>query len=1053
MTRPERLAVFCAALLAGTVLGCSSGDPSSGSNVLVVSQVGISPVGASLILGQTEQFTATPKTASGTPVSGRPARWATANAAVATVSAAGLVTAAAVGGPVSITATIDGVSASVPVTVAPVPVASVTVAPTEFRLLVAEAVQLTATPRDALGNALSGRPVNWESDNPAVATVTTTGSVIGLNQNTTTIRATVEGKVGTASVTVDPRPASRLGFVGQPPSGGAAGQPLTPPVRVAVQDDIGRTITVATTTITLGLSDNPAGANLAGTLTVNAIQGVATFTDLRLDRAGSGYTLRASAAPLSPAISAPFSAAAGAPVGLGVTTQPAGARSGLPLAQPPVVQVRDANGNAASQASVPVTVALVGTGATLGGTLTVNTNASGAAAFTNLVLTGRAGPYTLLFTAPGLTPATSTIELGAGPATHIAITTQPQSSGQSGASLGQQPGVQLRDADGNAVSQPDVVISAAIGSGAGALGGTTTAPTNPAGQAVFTNLLITGAAGDYTLAFASPGLTGAVSSTIRLVPGLAIATTNPLPDAVLNLAYSTTLTTAGGTGTNTWSVTGGALPAGLTLSGATGVIGGAPTTVGLSGFTIQVTDGAQTVTKALSMTVNAPLAIISTSPLPTGAEGVAYSAALVATGGGGANTWSVTAGTLPAGLTLAVATGVISGTPTTGGLSTFTVRVADGVQATTKVFAISVDAPNVTLAITTLSPLPGGTVGTAYTTTLLGTGGVPASYAWSVTGGALPAGLTLAVATGIISGTPIAGGLTSFTVTLTDGAQVATGEFALTVTALSVTLAISTTSPLPDGTVGVAYSMALVAAGGAGTNTWSLSAGALPAGLTLAPATGVISGTPTTVGTSTFTVQVTDGIQTVTEPFALTVSAALVITTTSPLPAGIQNLAYTATLAATGGTGSYTWSVTAGTLPAGLTLASATGILSGTPIGAGTSNFTVQATDGLQAVAAPFALTVIGALVITTTSQLPGAVEGQAYSTTLTGEGGVPATYAWEVTAGSLPSGLSLEGTSGAITGTPTIDGTSDFTIQLTDGSQTTAKAFSLKVRRPRKPD
>jgi len=215
----------------------------------------------------------------------------------------------------------------------------------------------------------------------------------------------------------------------------------------------------------------------------------------------------------------------------------------------------------------------------------------------------------------------------------------------------------------------------------------------------------------------------------------------------------------------------------------------------------------------------------------------------------------------------------------------------------------------------------------------------------------------------------------------------------------------------------------------------------------------VISGTPTTVGISTFTVQVTDGIQTVTEPFALTVSAALVITTTSPLPAGIQNLAYTATLAATGGTGSYTWSVTAGTLPAGLTLASATGILSGTPIGAGTSNFTVQATDGLQAVAAPFALTVIGALVITTTSPLPGAVEGQAYSTTLTGEGGVPATYAWEVTAGSLPSGLSLEGTSGAITGTPTIDGTSDFTIQLTDGSQTTAKAFSLKVRRPRKPD
>jgi uncharacterized protein YjdB len=128
MQHPARLALACVALLAAAALGCSTGGPSTGSNVLVVSQVEISPAGASLILGQTEQFTATPKTSSGTAVSGRSVRWASANATVATVSTTGLVTAVAVGGPVNITATVDGVSAGVPVTVSPVPVASVTVA-------------------------------------------------------------------------------------------------------------------------------------------------------------------------------------------------------------------------------------------------------------------------------------------------------------------------------------------------------------------------------------------------------------------------------------------------------------------------------------------------------------------------------------------------------------------------------------------------------------------------------------------------------------------------------------------------------------------------------------------------------------------------------------------------------------------------------------------------------------------------------------------------------------------------------------------------------------
>jgi len=503
--------VLAALATLAVVAGCSS-EGGTGTEVLVVSSVEVSPPGGSVVAGQTIQLSAIPRTSSGLAVTGRPTTWASANTGIATVSASGLVTGVAVGGPVNITATVDRVSATVPVTVTPVPVASVTVTPDQAGILIGEAVQLAATPRDAGGAALQGRPVTWSSDNAAIATVTPTGSVIGVAVGTTTIRATSEGKVGTASIVVGPRPASRLGFLVQP-QGGTAGLPLGPAIQVAVQDNIGQTIPGATTSISLSLSDNPGGATLGGTLTANAVQGVATFADLTLDKVASGYTLRATAAPLSPALSNPFAIAAGAASQLAITTQPAGtAQSGIPLAPQPVVQLRDAFGNSVSQAGVSVTAALVGPGALLGGTTTVTTNASGAAVFTNLVLSGASGNYTLRFTASGLTAAESgPIALGAGTATQLAITTQPSASAQSGVPFGQQPVIQLRDGNGNNVAQGGIIVTAAIASGGGALGGVVTATTSASGQAIFADLAISGPVGPYTLVFGAPGLQSVTS--------------------------------------------------------------------------------------------------------------------------------------------------------------------------------------------------------------------------------------------------------------------------------------------------------------------------------------------------------------------------------------------------------------------------------------------------------------------------------------------------------------------------------------------------------------
>jgi len=159
-----------------------------------------------------------------------------------------------------------------------------------------------------------------------------------------------------------------------------------------------------------------------------------------------------------------------------------------------------------------------------------------------------------------------------------------------------------------------------------------------------------------------------------------------------------------------------------------------------------------------------------------------------------------------------------------------------------------------TLTIET-SSLSGGTVGEAYSDALSASGGTP-SYTWSISGGSLPAGLTLVASTGAISGTPTAPGTSSFTVSVTDSAS-ATATKALSIAVSSSPLTITTVS-LPSGRVGSAYSQTLAATGGVAPYTWMLSSGALPSGLTLDAATGVIGGTPTIAETRLFTVCVAD---------------------------------------------------------------------------------------------------------------------------------------------------------------------------------------------------
>lgn len=162
--------------------------------------VSVSPAAAAVTVGGTQQVTAAVTGTTNTAVV-----WRSASPGVATVSSSGLVTAAAVG-QTTVTAvaqadTMQKASASITVTQAPV--ASVSLSPTTATLQVGGTQQFTATPRDASGNALTGRTVSWSSSNTAVATVSAAGLVTGVASGTATITATSEGKSGTATVTVN----------------------------------------------------------------------------------------------------------------------------------------------------------------------------------------------------------------------------------------------------------------------------------------------------------------------------------------------------------------------------------------------------------------------------------------------------------------------------------------------------------------------------------------------------------------------------------------------------------------------------------------------------------------------------------------------------------------------------------------------------------------------------------------------------------------------------------------------------------------------------------
>jgi len=435
--------------------------------------------------------------------------------------------------------------------------------------------------------------------------------------------------------------------------------------------------------------------------------------------------------------------------------------------------------------------------------------------------------------------------------------------------------------------------------------------------------------------------------------------------AVVGAAYSTAFAITGGTGTFTYSIISGSLPSGLSLSGSTGKITGFPTSSGKFTFTVKVVDSAgSTDTTTCTIVVNGSslgLACGSCGTSGNATVGTSYSSTLTATGGSGSYTYSIASGSLPTGLTLNTATGAITGKPTTAGTYSFTTQVKDTKTGNTATAScgIKVAGTPVNLYCGSCGSTQwgwggnsgggsNGTVGVGYSSSLSVTGGT-SPYTYSITYGSLPPGLTLNTTTGAITGSPTTPGTYTFTSKVVDkNGSSDTTTCTVKIVGVTIDIECGACGQNANPTTGIAYSESVSVNGGTAPYTYSISSGSLPPGLTLNTSSGVISGTPNTAGTYTFTTKVVDkngNNNTATCTIKVSTPPINLQTGTCGSTKGQSGHGYSGNLQASGGSGNYNYSVSHGSLPDGLSLNNKTGQVSGTPTHHGTWVFTPRVTD------------------------------------------------------------------------------------------------------------
>jgi hypothetical protein len=451
------------------------------------------------------------------------------------------------------------------------------------------------------------------------------------------------------------------------PSNAVAGVAFSPAVQVKVTDSFGNP--VASQSVTLALVGT---GTLSGYAPTNTdASGVATFPTLSVDLAGTKH-LDASAGSVGPVSSASFDITAAAPATLAFNVQPSNAVAGVAFSPAVQVKVTDGLGNAVAGQSV--TLALVGTG-TLSGYAPTVTDPSGVATFATLSV-DLAGTKHLDASAGGAGPVSSAnFDITAAAPATLAFTVQP-SNAVAGVAFSPPVRVKVTDGFGNPVATELVSLSLV---GSGSLTGYAPTATDASGVATFATLAIDHSGTGKQLVATTSSL-GPVSSAAFDITCPTLTMSPPtLPQGTQGTAYSQFCAAGGGAPPYAYTISAGALPGGLALNASTGEIAGTPGASGTFGFTVTATDAAGcAVSQPYSLVIVFPCPPIAVQPptLPTGSLTVAYSQACTPSAGTAPFTFALTAGALPAGLSLSP-TGVIAGTPVASGSFGFTVGVTD----------------------------------------------------------------------------------------------------------------------------------------------------------------------------------------------------------------------------------------------------------------------------------------------------------------------------------------------------------------------------------------
>ncbi len=523
----------------------------------------------------------------------------------------------------------------------------------------------------------------------------------------------------------------------------------------------------------------------------------------------------------------------------------------------------------------------------------------------------------------------------------------------------------------------------------------------------------------------------------------------------------------GGMAPFTWTAVG--LPPGMSIREALGnewddaEMWGTPTQAGTFNVQVTATDAQGfTATSAVFPLHVSPL--VDSSSLPSGGIGTPYSGKLYVLGGRGPYTVTALDTDLPIGVTFDPATFVISGTPLESGYFYPSYRFTDANGDTLERdygFSISGGASS-TIYIYTSRDLGTAVVGSSFSRQLSACC-VP-SYAWSVSSGALPPGLSLS-ADGRLGGTPTTAGAFGFFVTAADAvnsANAAVRYFTLKVLATQPPTPSISTSSLPFGNIGSAYGITLAASGGTGALTWSLMPyNYLPPGLTLAP-NGVLSGTPRGGGQFRFTVKVVDEAnQSTTRYFILSIyppgEAPPLSLSLGPNLGPYTYGSRQFSLLATGGVPPYHYSLTPGAaIVPGMRVQDGQPLPSGWPATAGAYLGVLDTPGAFPTsirVTDSSGLTLDRRLTVTVTplrvlsqSQPPNASVGVPYSFTLVPFGG-SGNYSWTLTSSSsgMPPGIAVS-TAGQVTGTPTAAGNYFPAVTLTDLTTSSSISFSFTI-------